>query len=69
MEPIILDCKALEWQQLFSKHAAEGKDIDLIHFQDASNADFCENIARHNGMRLMIDSEHDTAFLRKTKED
>lgn len=69
MEPIILDCKALEWQQLFSKHAAEGSDIDLIHFQDASNAHFCENIALRNGMRLTIDSEHDTAFLRKPKDN
>ena len=69
MEPIILDCKGLEWQQLFSKHAAEGRDIDLIHFQGVSSTDFCENIARRNGMRLTIDSDHDTAFLRKLKDN
>ena len=69
MEPLILDCKAMEWQQLFSKHAAQGEEIDLIHVNPALDLDFCENIAQRHRMEFAVDREHDTAFLRKKKDD
>lgn len=68
MEPVILDCKALEWQQLFSKHAAQGEEIDLIHFSPDFDVHFCQNIAQLHRMEFVVDPEHDTAFLRKKKD-
>ena len=67
MEPIVLDCQALEWLQLLKKHAAKGEEVDLVHFKHAFDMELCERIAGQHNLRFTVDQEHDTAFFRKQK--